>query len=266
MARTPDGPPPPPVVQRLWIRYAKRGRLRFSSHRDFQRALERAVRRAGVPIAFSAGFSPHPKISFANAAPTGMASEAEYLEIGLVRDVDPSAVREALDAALPPGLDVLEVIQAPERTEGGLVDRLQASMWHIGLPGVDGSRARAAVSAFLAAGEIIVERTTKTGRKAFDARGAVGSMDMIGDPPPANAAAEEPCAILQVVVHHTTPIVRPDDVLTGLRLVADLAPPSPPMVTRLAQGPLDAQGAVADPFAPFRDDVAARTAAGAQHS
>ncbi len=48
-ARTPDGPPPAPVVQRLRIRYAKRGRLRFSSHRDFQRALERALRRAAVP-------------------------------------------------------------------------------------------------------------------------------------------------------------------------------------------------------------------------
>ncbi|HEY6740580.1 MAG TPA: TIGR03936 family radical SAM-associated protein, partial [Actinopolymorphaceae bacterium] len=59
-----------PVVQRLRLRYAKRGRLRFSSHRDFQRALERAVRRAGVPIAYSAGFSPHPKISYAGAAPT----------------------------------------------------------------------------------------------------------------------------------------------------------------------------------------------------
>jgi radical SAM-linked protein len=67
----------------LRLRYAKRGRLRFASHRDFQRAFERALRRAGVPMAYSAGFSPHPKISYANAAPTGTASEAEYLEIGL---------------------------------------------------------------------------------------------------------------------------------------------------------------------------------------
>ena len=48
MARTPDGPPPPPAVQRLRLRYAKRGRLRFSSHRDFQRAFERALRRAAI--------------------------------------------------------------------------------------------------------------------------------------------------------------------------------------------------------------------------
>src|SRR5436305_1819116 len=83
VGRQPEGPPPPPVVQRLRVRYAKRGRLRFTSHRDFARAFERALRRADVPMAYSAGFSPHPKISYAGAAPTGVASEAEYLEIGL---------------------------------------------------------------------------------------------------------------------------------------------------------------------------------------
>src|SRR3954471_21300807 len=106
--RAPEGPPPPPVVQRVRMRYAKRGRLRFSSHRDLARALERALRRAGVPMAFSAGFTPHPKISYVGAAPTGAASEAEYLEIGLSEPRDPEQIRAALDDALPPDLAVLE--------------------------------------------------------------------------------------------------------------------------------------------------------------
>ena len=76
MARQPDGPPPPPTVQRLRIRYAKRGRLRFASRRDLARALERALRRARVPMAFSAGFSAHPKISYLGAASTGAARAA----------------------------------------------------------------------------------------------------------------------------------------------------------------------------------------------
>src|SRR3954453_635495 len=97
-----------PVVQRVRIRYAKRGRLKFTSHRDFARALERAVRRAGVPIAFSAGFSPHPKLSYASAAPPGGASEAEFLELGLQTPMEPAVLCERLDAALPPGLDVLD--------------------------------------------------------------------------------------------------------------------------------------------------------------
>src|ERR1035438_1393459 len=81
----PAGPPPAPMVQRLVIRYAKRGRMRFASHRDIARGIGRGVRRAGLPVAYSAGFSPHPKISYAGGAPTGTASEAEYLEISLDR-------------------------------------------------------------------------------------------------------------------------------------------------------------------------------------
>src|SRR4051812_35368552 len=146
VARTPDGPPPEPVVQRLRLRYAKRGRLRFSSHRDFQRSLERALRRADVPMAYSAGFSPHPRISYANAAPTGAASEAEYVEIAVTARCDPERLRVALDQALPPGLDVVEVVEA--RTPG-FAERLEASAWRIELPGVAPDAAAAALTAFL---------------------------------------------------------------------------------------------------------------------
>src|SRR3954463_13945577 len=113
MARTPDGPPPPPTVQRVRIHYTKRGRLRSSSHRDFQRAFERALRRAAVPMAYSAGFSPHPKVSYAGAAPTGTASEAEYLETPLMQRCAPRRLRAGLDASLPPDLDVLDVVEVP---------------------------------------------------------------------------------------------------------------------------------------------------------
>ena len=120
----PEAPNPQlPIVQKLRIRYAKRGRLRFTSHRDFARAFERAVRRARVPIAFSSGYSPHPKISYANASPTGAATEAEYLEIGLTRECDPDAVRADLDASLPPGLDVLEVVVAQVRARSPIACR-----------------------------------------------------------------------------------------------------------------------------------------------
>src|SRR5213595_704300 len=111
-SKQPEGPPPAPVVQRVRIRYAKRGRLRFTSHRDFARAFERALRRAAIPMAYSAGFSPHPKVSYAGATPTGVASEAEYLEIALAHEVDPDVVRRDLDAALPEGLDIVEVVTA----------------------------------------------------------------------------------------------------------------------------------------------------------
>ncbi|GII81079.1 radical SAM protein [Sphaerisporangium rufum] len=236
------------MVQRLRVRYAKRGRLRFTSHRDISRAIERAVRRAGIPVAFSAGFTPHPKISYAGAAPTGVASEAEYLEIGVVSACEPERLRAELDASLPPGLDVVDVVEA---RSGGLADRLECSVWQIRLPGASPAEAEAAVALFMAAGTVEVERLTKKGPRRFDARTAVVTLTAGGVP---DGDPHHPCAILRMVVRHVTPAVRPDDVLTGLRLVAGFAPPSPPAVTRLAQGPLDARtGETADPLDLDRD-------------
>src|SRR5689334_4871314 len=167
MSRRPDGPPPPPPVQRLRLRYAKRGRLRFSSHRDFQRALERALRRAAVPMAYSAGFSPHPKVSYANAAPTGTASEAEYVEIGLAERCDPERLRVALDASLPPGLDVVEVVEAGG---GSLTERLEASHWSLRMPGLAHAEVERAAAVLLAAESVVVDRVMKDGKRALDAR------------------------------------------------------------------------------------------------
>jgi radical SAM-linked protein len=237
-----------PVVQRIRIRYAKRGPMRFTSHRDFARAFERALRRARVPIAYSQGFTPHPKISYASAAPTGVASEAEYLEIGLRAPVEPPALVRALDAALSPGLDVLEAVAAPEGSLS-LADRMEASRWRIELPGVEAEALRRAVAAFVAAREVLVERLTKQGRRTLDARAPVVMINVVTGEPAPSGAAEVPCAILDSVVRQVTPAVRPDDVLSGLRVVADLEPPVSPRATRLAQGPLTAQGEIVDPLA-----------------
>ncbi len=182
--RQPQGPPPPPTVQRLRVRYAKRDRLRFTSHRDFARAFERALRRAAIPIAYSAGFSPHPKVSYANASPTGVASEAEYLEIGLAERREPDEVRRALDAALPPGLDVLQVVEA---APGALADLLEASLWRIQFDGLGAGEVAAALAALQAADLVEVERMTKNGLRRFDARAAVTSAWVVEVEPLARA-------------------------------------------------------------------------------
>jgi radical SAM-linked protein len=238
VARMPEGPPPPPTVQRLRIRYAKRGRLRFASHRDLARALERALRRARVPMAFSAGFTPHPKISYLGAAPTGAASEAEYVEIGLAERRDPEQVRAALNTALPPDVAVLECVEAAEGG-GSLADRIDAARWRIELPGVALPELENALAAFLARDTVEVPRRTKNGLKDVDARAAVTG---------ASAAEEAGCAILDVVVRQVTPAVRPDDVLAALAAVADLRPPLPARAVREAQGRLDDDGSLADPL------------------
>jgi radical SAM-linked protein len=222
----------PPPVQRLRVRYAKRGRARFTSHRDFARAFERALRRAGVPMAYSSGFSPHPRISYASASPTGAASEAEYLEIALSEICDPEKVRAALAAALPAGLDIVQVVPA---SPAALADELTGSRWRIDLPGIEPQAMANAVERFLAATSITVERMTRTGLREFDARSAVLSLTIEGES-------------LVLVVAHQVPLVRPDDVITALRTLAPAFGPVVPVSTRLSQGRLDpSTGEITEP-------------------
>lgn len=235
-------------MQRVRVRYAKRGPLRFTSHRDFARAIERAIHRARVPIAYSQGFTPHPKISFSSAAPTGVASEAEYLELGLRERVEPDRLAKDLDEALSPGLDIVEVVEA--LTTDSLSDRLTASHWRVELPGVAVSAAAEAVAAFVAEQEVLVERLFKQGRRTFDVRPAVHSITPVEGP---DGSIGVPCAILDLVVRQVTPSVRPDDVLSGLRAVADLDMAAPARVIRLSQGTLTPRGEIVDPLALDRD-------------
>ncbi|GAB3251958.1 TIGR03936 family radical SAM-associated protein [Nocardioides dilutus] len=226
-----------PPVQRLRVRYAKRGRLRFTSHRDFSRAFERAVFRARVPMAYSSGFNPHPRISYAGAAPTGSASEAEYLELALAEVVDPATVHAALAEALPDGLDIVEVVESPG---GSLADLLEASRWRLEVPGAR-EDVEADVVTFLAAPEVRVQRMTKKGLRDLDARAAVHSLVVVG--------AEPPTVSLELVLRHTVPAVRPDDVLAGMAAVSGRERGGVPLLTRLAQGRLDAEtGAIGDPL------------------
>jgi radical SAM-linked protein len=232
-------------VQWLRVRYAKRGRARFTSHRDFGRAFERALRRATVPMAYTSGFSPHPRISYPNASPTGAASEAEYLEIGLAVACDPDKVRDALDVALPPGLDVVEVsVTRP----GALAEELTGSRWQVDLAGLSSATLQTARDEFLARDVVLVERMTKNGLREFDARAAVVALDV-----------ED--VRLTMTLEHQVPLVRPDDVLVGLRVASpEFAPMDPPVLTRLIQGRLDPDsGIIAEPVTKITG-VAARRA------
>jgi len=220
--------------------------MRFASHRDVARAFERGVRRAGLPIAYSAGFTPHPKISYAGGAPTGVASEAEYLSLGLTDRQDETQVCQRLDAALPDGIDVIDVTEDVGKGAGTAFGHLEASEWRVVLPGVGPAAAQRAVAGFLTLGEAPVERLTDKGVRRLDARAAVVDMNVLemgpttADPDGGQRAAVtglEDCAILRMVVLHTVPAVRPEDVLTALREQAGIVPSSPPMTTRMAQGP-----------------------------
>ena len=220
-----------PPAQKLRLRYAKRGPARFTSHRDFGRALERALRRAEIPMAYSSGVSPHPRISYANAAPTSAASEAEYVELGLSEVCDPTKVQAALNEVLPNGFVVLDIAVARREALGEL---LQASEWVLRLDGAEPGVLAAAVAALLAREELIVERMTKGGMRAFDVRPAVLELTVTAD----DSA--------QLRSLHQAPLVRPDDVLAALRQLDDRVPVRA-LLTRLVQGPL-VDGKIGDPL------------------
>jgi len=203
--------------------------------------------------------------------PTGVASEAEYVELGLSRLAVPEDVRAALDAVLPDGIDVVEAVTAGP---GGLTERIEASRWLVELPGVASDRLEDAVVKFTTADQVLVERLTKHGRRSLDARAPVVRCGVVRPDATAQPAQDDsyrtsdsssrlcappsgvrgnPCAILDLVVRHVTPSVRPDEVLAGLRVVADLKPPLPVRATRLAQGMLTEHGDIVDPLAADRE-------------
>ncbi|PFG16084.1 radical SAM-linked protein [Propionicimonas paludicola] len=221
--RQPEQQAPP--VQKLALRYAKRGRARFASHRDFGRAFERALRRAEVPMAFSSGFHPHPRISYLNASPTGAATEAEYMVVGLAKEVDPGWLRDTLNAALPDGLEILAVVDAPS----GLADRLKAAHWQVRLAGADPSEVAAAVRELLAESQHLVTRQTKAGLREFDVRPAIHRL----------IATEDGFEVISAIGE---PLVRPEDVVAALQqLRPRLAEVGPGLAHRLEQGTWDGE-------------------------
>lgn len=96
-------------IQRLRIRFSRGEAVKYITHLDMMRFWERALRRAGIPLAYSPGFTPHPRISLAAPLPIGVTSEAELMDIFLTKRISPHSFIQATSRQLPPGIDILEV-------------------------------------------------------------------------------------------------------------------------------------------------------------
>jgi radical SAM-linked protein len=166
--RNPGGGGGNPAVQlRLRIRFSKLGKIRFTSHRDVARIWERALRRAELPLAYTEGFSPRPKLSFGLALSTGYESLGEYLDVALRRDdVEIEQLPTLLDPVLPVGM----AVQAVERLSAGaesLQQTVSSCTWHVELRDVAAADAQVAVAQVLDASELVVRRERK-GREVSD--------------------------------------------------------------------------------------------------
>jgi radical SAM-linked protein len=102
-------------MSRLRITFSKTTAMRYIGHLDVYRAWERLVRRAGLPLAYTQGFSPHPRLNLASALPLGLTGQAEVLDIWLEQELPAERVFQALQEAAPPGLLIQQVEAIDER-------------------------------------------------------------------------------------------------------------------------------------------------------
>lgn len=176
---------------KLRLRYSKLGKVRFVSHRDSARLWERAMRKVALPVAYTHGFTPRPKLAFGLALPTGAESVAEYIDVDLADavELDPNDPQHAvsLSCALPEGMDVQVVAERPSGS-GSLQETVAATTWELSGPGIDHATIGDAVDRLLAADEVIVERERKGRRHVDDVRHLILHLD--SDPTGTRLVAE----------------------------------------------------------------------------
>jgi radical SAM-linked protein len=167
----------------LRVRWSKLGKVRFVSHRDGARLWERALRRVDLPVAYTRGFTPRPKLSFGLALPTGAESIAEYLDVDVAGDVDldaddghgADALAAELTAALPVGMSVERVA---ERTpgSGSLQDEVTSTTWSLGGDRLTPGSIATAVERVLGSDEVLVARQRKGRRSTDDVRPMIADL------------------------------------------------------------------------------------------
>ncbi len=174
-------------MSRLRIRFTKLGKIRFTSHRDVARMFERAFRRADVPLAYTEGFSPRPRISFGLALSTGYESLAEYLDAD-VQDADlaPGApideltLPPRLSAALPNGIDVVAVAPVDAHAPS-LQQDVTSTTWRLTIVGADRASVVAAADEAMGATTIMATRVRKGQESIDDLRPSLLDLALAGE-------------------------------------------------------------------------------------
>jgi radical SAM-linked protein len=167
---------------RLRFRFTKLGKIRYTSHRDLARMYERALRRTQLPVAYSGGFSPRPKLSFGLALSTGHESLAEYLDIVLespLHDEALAALPAELSAALPVGVDVVRAV-AVGVGEPSLQEDVASCTFRLDVADLEPAHAEHLVATALAADELVLTRTRKGKEIVDDLRPAVLAVSVVG--------------------------------------------------------------------------------------
>ena len=162
------------------IRFGKQPRLRFISHLDLQRFFQRALNRTGLPIAWTQGFNPHPILSFGSALALGWTSEYEILDVKLSAPMGRRRTEDAMRAALPVDLPVLEVRMVDDRHPAPMA-MVRASDYEIPLSGETAAATLDAAAEFLRRESVMAVRKTKSGEREVDIRPMALLLEREGD-------------------------------------------------------------------------------------
>jgi radical SAM-linked protein len=143
----------------------EKGRAAYLSHLDMQRTLQRALRRADMPLMYSQGFNPHPLMAFAGALSTGFESEREWFDVRLDGEVAPAAFEARLNAVLPEGMAVSHAMEAPENlsTLTGHLAAARYTLWVRPEKTVSAAEVSSALQKLLQSEELMVQKRTKSG-------------------------------------------------------------------------------------------------------
>jgi radical SAM-linked protein len=212
-------------VSRVRVRFSKLGMIRFTSHRDVARIWERALRRAELPIAYTEGFSPRPKLSFGLALSTAYESDGEYLDVALrdgegTVEIDVDGLPARLAPALPEGIEVQAVVALPAGADS-LQQAVTSCTWHIevGRPGP--SAVAAGLDHALAAPELVVSRVRKGHTVVDDVRPAILAAHVVG--PVVGTTPDTTGTVIEAELATQPRGLRPAELIAALDPTWDLA-------------------------------------------
>lgn len=195
------------------VQFEKTPRVKFIGHLDMQRCMQRALRRGGLPVAYSQGFNPHMLISFASPLPVGASGTEELLDVALAEPCTEQAFADALSAALPPELP-LRAVRAVEDKHPKLMARLRTAAYRLTLEEGEAAQAmRRAIPDFLAQASLPAIRISKKGETPCDIR------------PMIHELREEPEGLYARVAFTEAETLKPDLLVRTLATFAKVEPP-----------------------------------------
>ncbi len=197
---------------RVRITFTKQGALRYIGHLDLHRLWERAMRRADLPLAYSQGFHPHPKISLAAALPLGFSSRGEALDVQLTEEVPIEEIARRLKDNLPPDVQIVKIENVKERAPA-LQTQVLSAVYEVELTeAVDGSELRRRVEALMNLETLPRERRGKS----YDLRPLIETISVV-------SRADGKVCLKMTLAAREGATGRPEEVLSALQIEPETA-------------------------------------------